>query len=76
MCNNEENPWWGAGNIPFARWRPSQYENEFSTPIGWNPDRLYNSFKIPIVRKVSNEIVGTTNAEVTGEEISYWLANA
>ena len=67
MCNNDANPSWGAGNLPLARWLGSQYENEFSTPMGWDPNKLYNNYKLPIVRKVSNDIIGTTNQQVTGK---------
>lgn len=74
MCNNEQNPWWGAGNIPLARWLSSQYENDFSTPIGWDSDRLYNSFKLPVVRRVSNEVIGTS--EVTGKFRSCYLRSS
>ena len=68
MCNNEDNPSWGAGNLPLARWQGSQYENDFSTPMGWEPERTYNNYRLPIVRKVSNDVIGTTNQEVTGRK--------
>ncbi|CAK8689140.1 unnamed protein product [Clavelina lepadiformis] len=67
MCNNERNPSWGAGNLPLARWLDSQYENDFSTPIGWNRDRLYNSYRLPMVRKVSNDVIAVQNSQVTGD---------
>jgi len=66
-CNNFEHPYWGATNLPLTRWRPSQYENNFNSPRGWNQNRLYNSFPLPLVRKVSNDIMSTMNNDVTDD---------
>merc|ERR1712142_95210 len=60
-CNNIDEPYWGAGAMPLVRWLPSQYENGFSEPIGWNPDRLYNGYRLPKAREVSNAIVSVEN---------------
>uniref|UniRef100_F6TPL8 Sushi domain-containing protein n=1 Tax=Ciona intestinalis TaxID=7719 RepID=F6TPL8_CIOIN len=68
-CNNKVNRYWGASNNPFVRWRPAQYENEFSTPIGWNSQRSYNGYQLPVVRKVSNDIMRTSNTRVTGDPL-------
>ena len=53
--------------MPLVRWLPSQYENGFSEPIGWNPDRLYNGFLLPKAREVSNAIVSVENQRAMGK---------
>uniref|UniRef100_A0A673C7U8 Thyroid peroxidase n=1 Tax=Sphaeramia orbicularis TaxID=375764 RepID=A0A673C7U8_9TELE len=57
LCNNRQNPLWGAANTPFVRWLPAEYEDEEREPKGWNPGRLYNGFQLPLVRQVSQEIL-------------------
>uniref|UniRef100_H2Z0Z3 EGF-like calcium-binding domain-containing protein n=1 Tax=Ciona savignyi TaxID=51511 RepID=H2Z0Z3_CIOSA len=66
-CNHDINTHWGAANNPLVRWKPSKYENSLSTPQGWDANRLYNEYKLPRVRQVSNEIMNTSNTDVTGD---------
>jgi len=67
-CNNLEHPYWGASNTPFARWLPAQYENGISTPTGWEANKKYNGYTLPMVRKVSNDVMNISNTHVTGDE--------
>ncbi|XP_076017140.1 thyroid peroxidase [Genypterus blacodes] len=57
ICNNRENPLWGAANIPLVRWLPAQYEDGEGEPKGWNEGQLHNGFPLPPVREVSMNIV-------------------
>ena len=61
------NPHWGTTNSPLARWLPAQYENTFNSPRGWEEGRLYNGFPLPLVRRVSNDVVAVLNEDVTSE---------
>ena len=59
-CNNLQTPLQGASLTAFRRIKPAQYENGFSTPIGWDPNRLYHGFVKPGARKVSSELISTS----------------
>ncbi|KAG9354014.1 hypothetical protein JZ751_012138 [Albula glossodonta] len=61
VCNNRKNPRHGASNTPFTRWLPAEYEDRISQPRGWDPNRRYNRFLLPLVREVSNQILSTTD---------------
>ncbi|XP_041089369.1 eosinophil peroxidase [Polyodon spathula] len=61
VCNNKRNPRLGASNTPLSRWLPSQYEDGVHLPKGWDPNRLYSGFHLPLARAVSNLILHTTN---------------
>ncbi|XP_041926145.1 eosinophil peroxidase isoform X2 [Alosa sapidissima] len=75
VCNNKKNPWLGASNTPFARWLPAEYEDGISQPKGWDRNRKYNNFLLPLVREVSNRIMSTTDNGVESDnEYSYLLA--
>nr|XP_046269407.1 thyroid peroxidase-like [Scatophagus argus] len=47
LCNNRENPLWGAANTPLVRWLPAEYEDGEREPKGWNRGRLHNGFQLP-----------------------------
>ncbi|XP_059213553.1 eosinophil peroxidase [Centropristis striata] len=66
VCNNLQNPRLGASNTPFTRWLPAQYDDGISQPTGWN-NRTINSFFLPLVRQVSNNILSTTDAGVVND---------
>lgn len=68
-CNNRDNPYWGASNNKLRRWLPSQYENDFTEPMGWNRDRLRNGYRLPMVRKLSNDVIHTSNQNVTDDDL-------
>ncbi|XP_042070084.1 thyroid peroxidase [Haplochromis burtoni] len=57
LCNNRQNPRWGAANTALVRWLPAEYEDGESEPKGWNPERLHNGFQLPPARTVSREIM-------------------
>lgn len=59
MCNNLQNPHWGASNTGFRRILKPIYENGFSTPIGWNKDKKYFGFPKPPARLVSTSLIAT-----------------
>lgn len=65
-CNNFEHAMWGASLTGFRRLAKPIYENGFSTPIGWEKDRLYNGFRKPSARLVSTEIISTK--EITQDD--------
>lgn len=58
-CNNLENPTWGASLTGFRRILPPTYEDNFSSPIGWNKERLYYGFKKPLARLISTSLIST-----------------
>ncbi|XP_034419358.1 thyroid peroxidase [Cyclopterus lumpus] len=47
LCNNRQNPLWGAANTPLVRWLPAEYEDGEREPKGWNRGRLHNGFQLP-----------------------------
>uniref|UniRef100_A0A3B4WRT4 Thyroid peroxidase n=1 Tax=Seriola lalandi dorsalis TaxID=1841481 RepID=A0A3B4WRT4_SERLL len=49
ICNNRQNPLWGAANTHLVRWLPAEYEDGESEPKGWNQGRLHNGFQLPLV---------------------------
>lgn len=65
-CNNFANPTWGASLTGFRRILFPIYENGFSQPVGWNKNKLYNGFKLPLSRLISTEIITTT--EISKDE--------
>ncbi|XP_035999617.1 eosinophil peroxidase-like [Fundulus heteroclitus] len=68
ICNNIENPRWGASNIPFLRWEPAEYDDALSTPKGWNNETINNHI-LPLVRVVSNRILSTANSDVDSDPL-------
>uniref|UniRef100_A0A7M4EK91 Eosinophil peroxidase n=1 Tax=Crocodylus porosus TaxID=8502 RepID=A0A7M4EK91_CROPO len=56
-CNNRRHPTLGASNRAFVRWLPAEYEDGVSLPRGWTEGKRFFGFTLPLVRKVSNEIV-------------------
>ncbi|XP_038123611.1 eosinophil peroxidase isoform X1 [Cyprinodon tularosa] len=67
VCNNLKNPRLGAANTPFTRWLPSEYDDGISQPKGWDRNRKFNNFLLPLVRQVSNNILSTTDAGVVND---------
>ncbi|XP_041828818.1 thyroid peroxidase isoform X2 [Melanotaenia boesemani] len=57
VCNNQQNPRWGAANTALVRWLPAEYEDEEGEPKGWNRERHHNGFLLPPPRRVSREII-------------------
>ncbi|KAJ3603643.1 hypothetical protein NHX12_028388 [Muraenolepis orangiensis] len=68
-CNNKRNPRLGAANTPLTRWLPPKYQDGFSLPIGWDPNRKINKQFLPFVRKVSNRILNTSNEAVISDPL-------
>ncbi|MGH0127809.1 UNVERIFIED_CONTAM: hypothetical protein FKN15_052443 [Acipenser sinensis] len=74
VCNNKRNPRLGASNTPLSRWLPSQYEDGVHLPKGWDPNRLYSGFHLPLARAVSNHILHTPNDNLTQDnDFAYML---
>ncbi|XP_069020373.1 eosinophil peroxidase isoform X1 [Embiotoca jacksoni] len=67
VCNNLNNPRLGGTNTPFARWLPAEYDDGISLPKGWDRNRTFNNFLLPLVRQVSNNILSTTDASVVND---------
>ncbi|XP_056151443.1 thyroid peroxidase [Lampris incognitus] len=61
LCNNRQNPLWGAANTALVRWLPADYEDGEKEPKGWNHGRLYNGFQLPPVWEVSKQIMKSTS---------------
>ncbi|XP_044231397.1 thyroid peroxidase [Thunnus albacares] len=57
LCNNRQNPLWGAANTALVRWLPAEYEDGEREPKGWNRGRLHNGFQLPSPREVSKKIL-------------------
>ena len=64
----------GASLTSFKRLIPAQYENGFNAPLGWDPNKLYNGFALPNARKVSQEIIKTTDI-TEDDSISHMVCN-
>ncbi|KAJ0062608.1 hypothetical protein NL108_000049, partial [Boleophthalmus pectinirostris] len=60
LCNNRQNPLWGAANTALVRWLPAEYEDGEREPKGWNSQRLHNGFQLPSVMEVSKTILRST----------------
>lgn len=58
-CNNLANPTWGASLTGFRRILNPIYEDEFTMPVGWKKDKMYNGFKLPSPRLVSTSLIST-----------------
>ncbi|XP_044031099.1 eosinophil peroxidase-like isoform X1 [Siniperca chuatsi] len=67
VCNNLNSPRLGASNTPFTRWLPAEYDDGVSQPKGFNKNRTFNNFLLPLVRQVSNNILSTTDAGVVND---------
>uniref|UniRef100_A0AAQ5YZW9 Myeloid-specific peroxidase n=1 Tax=Amphiprion ocellaris TaxID=80972 RepID=A0AAQ5YZW9_AMPOC len=67
VCNNLQNPRLGASNTPFTRWLGPEYDDGISEPKGWDQNRTFNNFLLPLVRQVSNNILSTTDAGVVND---------
>nr|XP_056720951.1 myeloperoxidase-like [Euleptes europaea] len=67
-CNNRKHPHLGASNRGYTRWLPAEYEDGKSLPRGFTEEKLYNGYPLPMVRKVSNEIITTSNENVTADQ--------
>ncbi|XP_074548684.1 thyroid peroxidase [Halichoeres trimaculatus] len=63
LCNNRQNPLWGAANIPLARWLPAEYEDGVGEPKGWNRGRLYNGHQLPLPREVSMKVMRSSSTQ-------------
>ncbi|XP_030626180.1 thyroid peroxidase [Chanos chanos] len=61
LCNNRNNPHWGAANSALARWLPAEYEDAGSQPKGWNTGQLYTGYQLPPVREISNKIIQSSS---------------
>ncbi|XP_060917914.1 eosinophil peroxidase [Labrus mixtus] len=67
ICNNLNNPRFGASNTQFTRWLPAEYDDGIAEPKGWNVNRTFNNFMLPLVRQVSNNILSTSDAGVVND---------
>ncbi|XP_042298513.1 myeloperoxidase-like [Sceloporus undulatus] len=67
-CNNRKHPHYGASNRGYARWLPAEYEDGISLPRGLIQGQLYNGHPLPLVRSVSNQIIATSNTNVTEDQ--------
>ncbi|KAM9841489.1 eosinophil peroxidase [Aulostomus maculatus] len=67
VCNNLQKTRLGASNTPFLRLLPAEYDDGISEPKGWDRNRTFNNFMLPLVRQVSNNILSTTDAGVVSD---------
>uniref|UniRef100_A0A8C2ZC74 Thyroid peroxidase n=1 Tax=Cyclopterus lumpus TaxID=8103 RepID=A0A8C2ZC74_CYCLU len=63
LCNNRQNPLWGAANTPLVRWLPAEYEDGEREPKGWNRGRLHNGFQLPPPWEVSQKIIRSSSKQ-------------
>lgn len=47
LCRQK--PRLGASNTPFTRWLPAEYDDGISEPKGWQLNRTFNNFVLPLV---------------------------
>ncbi|KAM8915940.1 thyroid peroxidase [Spinachia spinachia] len=66
LCNNRQNPLWGAANTPLVRWLPAEYEDGEGEPKGWNRGRLHNGFQLPPPWDVSQNVIRSSTKETDG----------
>lgn len=59
VCNNLQNPTWGASLTGFRRILKPIYENGFSMPVGWTKEVKYYGFPKPSSRLVSTSLIAT-----------------
>ncbi|TKR86916.1 hypothetical protein L596_011414 [Steinernema carpocapsae] len=59
QCNNFDHPMRGVSQMPLIRLLPPVYDNGFNTPVGWDPTKLYNGYRLPNPRTVSYKLIGT-----------------
>lgn len=59
LCNNLQNPTWGASLTGFRRILKPIYENGFSMPVGWTKGIKYNGFEKPSSRLISTTLIAT-----------------
>ncbi|KAK3796951.1 hypothetical protein RRG08_032253 [Elysia crispata] len=75
ICNNLQNPTWGAANTAFRRLLPAIYENGFNQPVGWNRHKLYRGVHVPSARLVSSLLLSTdriTNDDLHTHMVMQW----
>lgn len=72
MCNNLQNPTWGASYTGFRRILKPIYENGFSTPVGWDKTRKYYGYHKPPSRLVSTTLI-STNKITQDDEITHMV---
>ncbi|XP_078031505.1 thyroid peroxidase, partial [Epinephelus lanceolatus] len=63
ICNNRQNPLWGAANTPLVRWLPAEYEDGGREPKGWNRGWLHNGFQLPSPWEVSKKIMRSSSKQ-------------
>ncbi|XP_068166580.1 eosinophil peroxidase-like [Antennarius striatus] len=77
VCNNRQKNQtrFGASNTPFVRWLPSEYEDNYTIPRGWEPETEYNDFPLPLSRLVSNRVVkiANENGDLTNDQLYTFL---
>lgn len=64
-CNNFHQTTLGAALTPLKRILPAEYDNGWTTPRGWNEQKLHNEFKLASPRAISNAF---TNHKIEGHE--------
>ena len=67
LCNNLQNPTWGASLTSFRRLLKPIYENGFSSPVGWNKSMLYYGYPKPSSRLISTTLISTDKTTFDNE---------
>uniref|UniRef100_A0AAY4C8U2 Thyroid peroxidase n=1 Tax=Denticeps clupeoides TaxID=299321 RepID=A0AAY4C8U2_9TELE len=68
LCNNRNNPLWGAANSALARWLPAEYEDGESQPKGWNKGGRNRGFQLPLVREISKKFMQSSESPILKDE--------
>lgn len=66
ICNNLQNPMWGASLTGFRRNLKPIYENGFSMPVGWTKGVKYYGYPKPSSRLISTSLISTK--EITPDD--------
>ena len=51
----------------FKRLLPARYEDGFHTPVGWDPQKLYNGYPLPSARQVSSAVISSESISEDNE---------
>ncbi|CAD5111669.1 DgyrCDS954 [Dimorphilus gyrociliatus] len=70
-CNNYQKTTFGAALTPLIRLLPAQYDNGWTTPRGWNEEKLHNGFQLASARAIS--IAFTKHRNTVHDKYSHML---
>uniref|UniRef100_UPI00358E85AB thyroid peroxidase n=1 Tax=Myxine glutinosa TaxID=7769 RepID=UPI00358E85AB len=75
ICNNRFHPLWGSANSALERWLDADYEDDLHEPRGWNAGRAYHGHTLPLVTRLSNELLGGEDNPLSDHELSHMIVD-